>query len=155
MTNKLFILCRYQAETEEHKAATELLEIYKNAREKIKKGEPLERHVNDGRPSSSGCATPISNARYCCYICCLFSILSSYSLSFMASFPYPRSISPIPSSRASSNGNADEIDADIVEDILCGLLELTDSTGRLISPPFRVLQSKEVRNQALTLFFMH
>ncbi|VDO63669.1 unnamed protein product [Heligmosomoides polygyrus] len=96
-----------QAETEEHKAATELLEIYKNAREKIKKGEPLERHVNDGRPSSSGCATPISNAR------------------------------------ASSNGNADEIDADIVEDILCGLLELTDSTGRLISPPFRVLQSKE------------
>lgn len=106
----------YKAETEEHKAATELLEIYKNAREKIKKGEPLERHVNDGRPSSSGCATPISNAR---------------------------SISPIPSSRASSNGNADEIDADIVEDILCGLLELTDSTGRLISPPFRVLQSKE------------
>ncbi|VDO49624.1 unnamed protein product [Haemonchus placei] len=53
------------------------------------------------------------------------------------------SISPAPSSRASSNGSSDEVETEMVEDILCALLELTDSTGRLISPPFRVLQSKE------------
>ncbi|PIO62206.1 Bromodomain protein [Teladorsagia circumcincta] len=105
-----------EEESEEHKAAMELLEIYKDAKEKIKKGEPLEKDVNDGDPSSSGCASPISLVR---------------------------SISPVPSSRASSNGSSDEIEIDMVEDILCALLELTDSTGRLISPPFRVLQSKE------------
>nr|CDJ80411.1 Bromodomain and Bromo adjacent region and High mobility group and Zinc finger domain containing protein [Haemonchus contortus] len=106
----------YKEESEEHKAAVELLEIYKDAREKIRKGEPLEKDVNDGDPSSSGCATPISLVR---------------------------SISPAPSSRASSNGSSDEVETEMVEDILCALLELTDSTGRLISPPFRVLQSKE------------
>uniref|UniRef100_A0A0K0DFJ5 Bromo domain-containing protein n=1 Tax=Angiostrongylus cantonensis TaxID=6313 RepID=A0A0K0DFJ5_ANGCA len=31
------------------------------------------------------------------------------------------------------------LDNEMVEDILCGILELTDSTGRLISPPFRVV----------------
>lgn len=31
-----------------------------------------------------------------------------------------------------------------VDDILCGILELTDKSGRLLSPPFRVLQPKEV-----------
>ncbi|WKX90196.1 hypothetical protein Q1695_009217 [Nippostrongylus brasiliensis] len=106
----------YKEETEEHKAATELLEIYKDAREKIKKGESLEKEVNGGDPSSSGSATPTSVVR---------------------------SISPVRHSRASSNTPADEVDVDMVEDLLCGLLELTDSTGRLISPPFRVLQSKE------------
>ncbi|KAK6057999.1 Bromodomain protein [Cooperia oncophora] len=106
----------YKEETEEHKAAVELLEIYKDAREKIRKGEPLEKEVNDGDPSSSGCPSPLSLVR---------------------------SISPAPSSRASSNGSSDEVETEMVEDILCALLELTDSTGRLISPPFRVLQSKE------------
>ena len=32
----------------------------------------------------------------------------------------------------------------IVEDILASILDLTDDSGRLLSPPFRVLQSREV-----------
>ncbi|KAK6728994.1 hypothetical protein RB195_006197 [Necator americanus] len=106
----------YKEESEEHKAATELYELYKITKEKVDKGEPLDKPKLDDNPSSSGSATPSSSVR---------------------------SISPAPSSRGSSSGYADEVDTDMVEDILCGLLELTDSTGRLICPPFRVLQSKE------------
>ncbi|EYC16997.1 hypothetical protein Y032_0032g2608 [Ancylostoma ceylanicum] len=106
----------YKEETEEHKAATELYELYKLTKEKVDKGEPLDKPRVDDNPSSSGSTTPSSSMR---------------------------SISPAPSSRASSNGSSDEVDSDMIEDILCGLLELTDSTGRLICPPFRVLQSKE------------
>ncbi|KAE9416161.1 hypothetical protein Angca_009178, partial [Angiostrongylus cantonensis] len=85
----------YKEESEEYKAAIKLLEIYRDAKEKIRKGGKF------------------------------------------------RSISPAPSSRGSSSASSDELDNEMVEDILCGILELTDSTGRLISPPFRVLQSKE------------
>ncbi|VDK53710.1 unnamed protein product [Cylicostephanus goldi] len=105
----------YKEETEEHKAATELFELYKVVKDKVVKGEPIEEPKTDDHPSSSGSPTPSTSIR---------------------------SISPAPS-RASSTGVGEEVDSDMVEDILCGLLELTDSTGRLICPPFRVLQSKE------------
>ncbi|KAJ1355467.1 Protein polybromo-1 [Parelaphostrongylus tenuis] len=104
----------YKEEAEEYRAANELLEIYRGTKEKIIKGEPLDVSYDD--PSGSGSDTPWDSGR---------------------------SISPARSSRASSSVSADEVESVMVEDILCGLLELTDSTGRLISPPFRVLQSKE------------
>ncbi|VDM60949.1 unnamed protein product [Angiostrongylus costaricensis] len=97
----------YKEESEEYKAAIELLEIYRDAKEKIRKGEPLDASYED--PSGSDSDTPSGST----------------------------------SSRASSSASSDELDNEMVEDILCGILELTDSTGRLISPPFRVLQSKE------------
>ncbi|CAD6186179.1 unnamed protein product [Caenorhabditis auriculariae] len=42
-----------------------------------------------------------------------------------------------------TTASPEDLDLYMIEDILCGILEFTDSTGRLLCPPFRVLQSKE------------
>uniref|UniRef100_A0A914WAV1 Protein polybromo-1 n=1 Tax=Plectus sambesii TaxID=2011161 RepID=A0A914WAV1_9BILA len=44
--------------------------------------------------------------------------------------------------RFSVAGN-DPVDSSVLEDLLASILELTDDTGRLLSPPFRVLMSPE------------
>ncbi|VDM84739.1 unnamed protein product, partial [Strongylus vulgaris] len=43
----------YKEETEEHKAATELYELYKVIKDKVAKGEPIEDPTMDDNPSSS------------------------------------------------------------------------------------------------------
>lgn len=46
--------------------------------------------------------------------------------------------------RNNISSGGDRIDNTLLEDIIVTVLDLTDETGRLLSPPFRVLSPREV-----------
>ncbi|CAI4231619.1 unnamed protein product [Auanema sp. JU1783] len=107
----------YKEDSVEYQDALKLMNIYKDAKEKVENGIPLltDERDTDDLESNAG------------------SSLEARSISSRGGAGTSREVTASP----------ETLEAIVIDDIICGMLECTDGAGKPISMPFRVLQDKE------------